>query len=204
MLLLDLLDLIILLRGKKKNKIILKEQKEGAVDALGEKDKLKQNKILSILSHFRYLFKDISLNENIILQKLNVMESYRYMVFPCDVIDLRNVLLYNKIEFFEYVPLFSQKFAENVLKKYPLFLILDINKIDEEKEQFGGLFLIKNKEINIKKSLIRIIINEPTYPNVVDTVNNLLKEFDRKIECVVSNSIPIISTDHSKLSGGIS
>ncbi len=168
--------------------------------ALEIDNKLSNKEILSLLSNFRYLFKDISNNENNILKKICSFLPSKHMVFPCDIIDLRKFLFNKQIEFYKYVPLFSQRFAEKFLKRYPIFLVIEINKIDTEVFKYGGLCIALSEKIDISNSLVRITINEPTINNAFNVVGKIINDLGEEIECIISNSIPGISGYDPKLS----
>ena len=168
--------------------------------ALEIENRLNNKDILSLLCNFRYLFNDISNNENVILKKICSLSPSKHMVFPCDIIDLRKFLFNKQIDFYKYVPLFSQRFAEKFLKRYPVFLIIEINKIDTDVFKYGGLCVALSKKIDINNSLVRVIVNEPTVNNVFNVVKKIINDLGEKIECIISNSIPGISNNNPKLS----
>lgn len=172
--------------------------------ALETDNQLNNKDILSLLSNFRYLFKDISNNENIILKKICSFLPSKHMVFPCDIIDLRKFLFNKQIEFYKYVPLFSQRFAEKFLKRYPIFLVIEINKINTEVFKYGGLCVALSEKIDISNSLVRIIINEPTNNDTFNIVRKIINDLGEEIECIISNSIPGISGINPKLSSNTS
>ena len=117
----------------------------------------------------------------------------RHVVFPCDMIDLREILRDKVINFPSYIPLFSQKFADKFLKRYPLFLIIDITKVEEKCYKYGGLCLVLDNELDIEKAIVRIIINSPSCKKMPEKVNGVLKDLDMDLECYQSNSVPGIS-----------
>jgi len=171
---------------------------QGVLEGLGKLDK---PTITKILHKLRHLFKDTYYNDNIVFDGIAGLSPSESMVFPCDVIDLRKILSNKEIEFDDYIPLFSQKFAEKFLKQYSLFLIIDTRKVDKDSFRHGGLCILRDNKLNVEKSLSRIIINKYDRDNTVfDVVSNIVDELGIYVECVVSNSIPGISPPIPKLS----
>ena len=161
---------------------------------------MNNNQILLLLSNFRYLFKDLSINDGVIMEKLYSSLPSKHMIFPCDIIDLRKILFNRRIEFNKFVPLFSQVFAGKFLKRYSIFLVIDTSKIDTEVLKYGGLYVIKEPELDIRNSLVRIIINNSVKDNSFQIVKNILNNLKDNTECIISNSIPGISSPDPKLS----
>ncbi len=164
------------------------------------KGKVDKNFILSSLKKIRSLFPYVIDCPDKLLKDLELIIPSRYMVFPCDIIDLRNFLIKEEIVSFNPIPLFSHIFAKKYLKDYSLFLILDSEKIDTDNSRYGGLQLNFCEKLDITKLIIRIIVNEPSACGSFNTVKNLIKEFGLGVECLVSNSIPGISSPNKRLS----
>ncbi len=164
------------------------------VDALEGQDKLDRPTIIKILSKFRYLFQDLSYGEDAVMQKITNYLPSNHMVFPCDVIDLRKILIDEEIKFDDYIPLFSKRFAESFLKRYALFLVIDIRKIDKDSFKYGGLCILRDNELDISDSLIRIVVNKQAANNTFNVVQNMMQELNKYVECVVENSVPGMSS----------
>lgn len=166
--------------------------------------KINKEKLLSILKSFRFLFNPVIQSENIVVQDILNFKHGRDMIYPCDIIDLRKILEDEIIKETKYIPLFSFSFAEKYLTRYPVFLIINLSSLDSNdydvEDHCGGLQLSNKNELNIKNSLKKIIINEPSENNIYNKVIEILKDVDYEIECIVSNSIPGISTVNPKLS----
>ena len=78
--------------------------------------------ISKIISRFRYVNKDIINNEELVINDIREKSLSNSMVYPCDVIELRGFLEDLKLKSTSDIPLFSYKFAEKYLKRYPVFL----------------------------------------------------------------------------------
>jgi hypothetical protein len=153
----------------------------------------------SILDHLkedRYLFKDILLSEQQVLDDIESLKINRDVIYPCDVIDIRNILQNMEVAFPEDVTLFSVKFAEKYLREYPIFLSM---KMPCDKDGLNGMMVIPSP-LRIDNILQYIIINEPTEKNVFDTVKKIAQETKTQIDVIVSNAVPGISSEQTKLS----
>jgi len=171
------------------------------VDALeGEKQRVDKETVLSSLSRLRPLFVYVSECPYKLLKDLASIVPSRHMIFPCDIIDLRNFLISDKIIFSDSIPLFSQRFAEKYLKEYSLFLVLDSNKIEADVSCYGGFKLVSCEGLSISNLIVRIIVNEPAAYDSFDVIKELVEEFNLGVECLVSNSIPGISSPNNRLS----
>jgi len=159
--------------------------------------------ILSLLKKLRLLFPYVIDCPDRLLKDLASIVPSRYMVFPCDIIDLRRFLIQDEIIFFNPIPLFSQKFAEKYLNDYSLFLVLDSKKNKTDVYEYGGLQLNFCDRLDITELIVRIIVNEPAALGSFDTVKKIVKEFELGVECLVSNSVPGISFPNKKLSYSI-
>jgi tRNA nucleotidyltransferase/poly(A) polymerase len=135
-----------------------------------------------------------------LLSEIAAIIPSRYMVFPCDIIDLRIFLSKEKISFFNPLPVFSLRFAEKYLKEYSVFMVLDTHAIKADSYAYGGIQLNLTDSLNISNALLRLIVNEPVADGSFDTVKQIIEELDFDVECLVSNSVPGISSPSQKLS----
>jgi tRNA nucleotidyltransferase/poly(A) polymerase len=156
--------------------------------------------IIKSLSSFRSLFSCIAFTPNKLIQEISSMLPSRYMVFPCDLIDMRLILKNQAIKLSNPLPLFSLQFAKKYLKEYSVFLFIDTHKIHADIYKFGGLLLNNTNHLDISDSLLRIVVNEPSSNGGFEVIKNMVKEFDIGVECLVSNSVPGISAPSKKLS----
>lgn len=169
--------------------------------ALGkEGHSLNQNNILSYLKKIRSLFSYVVDCPDKLLKDLVSIIPSRHMIFPCDIIDLRNFLIKDRVVSSNPMLLFSNQFAEKYLKDYSLFLVLDASKIEVENYKYGGLQINFCEELDITKLIVRIIVNEPAAAGSFDHVKNIVQEFGLGVECLVSNSVPGISYPNKRLS----
>jgi tRNA nucleotidyltransferase/poly(A) polymerase len=161
---------------------------------------LDQNNILSYLKRMRSLFSYVVDSPGKLLRDLAAIVPSKHMVFPCDIIDLRNFLIKDRIVSSNPILLFSTQFADKYLKDYSLFLVLDASKIEVENYKYGGLQINFCEELDITKLIVRIIVNEPAADGSFDHIKNIVQEFGLGVECLVSNSVPGISFPNKRLS----
>jgi tRNA nucleotidyltransferase/poly(A) polymerase len=159
-----------------------------------------RNLILSVLQKFRPLFSYVVDAPDKLLSELAAIIPSRHMVFPCDIIDLRLFLSKEKISFFNPLPVFSLRFAEKYLKEYSVFMVLDTHAIKADTYSYGGIQLNLTDSLDISNSLLRIIVNEPAAEGSFDQVKQIVEDLGVGVECLVSNSVPGISSPSQKLS----
>ena len=169
--------------------------------AINAKNKMQiREKILSALQSFRYLALTIFNNSNIVEKDLAALHPTKYMVYPCDVIDLRRILHHNVIEGDKYVSLFSIRFAEKYLSQYPLFVVVNTSGFKDEKcFSSGGIKIFETGGLDVKNAIYRLIINEPVPPEVKNNVNKIILDLGIQVEVIISNSVPGLSPDNIKL-----
>ena len=164
---------------------------------------INKDKVFSILRFFRYLFKDVLESRDILDKDLSSLLPTKNMIYPCDVIDLGEILKEEKIKGEENVVLFSIKFAEKYLKRYPVFLLINTDKLNNEewdsKCVMGALHISEVNKLNIENAIVRITINEPLSKKVIENIFKIIGDCGNKIECGFSNSIPGISSPNLKL-----
>ncbi|MCD6435559.1 MAG: CCA tRNA nucleotidyltransferase [Clostridiales bacterium] len=160
-----------------------------------------RNKILSILGSLRYLFDDIFHAEDILLEDAMSLESTKDMVYPCDVIDLRDILASETISYKTGVPLFGINFSEKYLKRFPIFIVLNVLDLEENNLIIETLGAIKicQEEISVKDMIVRIQINKPLPEEVCDTIVSIADDYNYEHCCSVSNSIPGLSSPNPRL-----
>jgi len=165
-----------------------------------EEDSLNDNNILFYLKKVRSLFSYMVDRPEKVLRDLSLIVPSKHMIFPCDIIDLRNFLIRGKIVSSNPILLFSNQFAEKYLRDYSLFLILDASKINAEKYKYGGLQINFCEELDITQLIVRIVVNEPASGGSFDQIKKIVEDFGLGVECLVSNSVPGISFPNKRLS----
>lgn len=159
-----------------------------------------KNIVKNVLSKFRSLFNYISIDYASVLKEIMKEDCNRYMVFPCDVIDLRNFFKNDSIEFNGIIPLFNYNFSEKYLKENSIFLIFDAERIPFHSEKYGCTRFFFTNKFKIKDNLIRIVLNYSSSNDTIKTIQNIISEFSIGAEFLVSNSIPSISKTFPKVS----
>jgi tRNA nucleotidyltransferase/poly(A) polymerase len=165
-----------------------------------EEDSLNENSILFYLKKVRSLFSYVVERPGKVLRDLSSIVPSKHMIFPCDIIDLRNFLIKDRIVSSNPILLFSNQFAEKYLRDYSLFLVLDASKINAVKQKYGGLQINFCEELDITNLIVRIVVNEPAAAGSFDQVKSIVEDFRLGVECLVSNSVPGISFPNKRLS----
>jgi hypothetical protein len=159
-----------------------------------------KQEIINVLSSFRYLFSDVSGFSNVLFNDLVKLKATKKVVYPCDVIELKNILINEEIKLVCDVPLFSVQFSEKYLKRYPVFIVVNKDLINVDKKNYGGVVICKTNNLNIEDSILEVIINQPIDEKTLDTISNILSITGFDSVSSVSNSIPGISSINSRLS----
>ena len=165
-----------------------------------EEVSLNKNNILFYLKKVRSLFSYAVDTPDKLLGDLSSIIPSKHMIFPCDIIDLRNFLIKDRIVSSNPILLFSNQFAEKYLRDYSLFLVLDASKINADSYKYGGLQINFCEELDITQLIVRIIVNEPAAAGSFDQIKNIVQDFKLGVECLVSNSVPGISFPNKRLS----
>jgi hypothetical protein len=160
---------------------------------------ISKQKIIDILASFRYLFSDASRSPNLLWNDLVELKSTKKVIYPCDVIELKDILISEEIENSTDVPLFSMRFADKYLKRYPIFIVIDRDLLSVASDNYGGVVICKTNNLNVEDSILQVIINKPIDDRTMDTIINILSLTNFKDRYSVSNSIPGISSMNSKL-----
>lgn len=164
-----------------------------------------REKVLSALKSFRYIMPTIFDNSSLVERDLASLKPTKYMVYPCDIIDLRKILKHRVIEGGEYVSIFSIRFAEKYFKQYPLFVVVNAAKLEnKDKNHYGGMTIFNDNSLSINKAIYRLVINDPVHDSVKENINKIIKDVGIQIEIIVSNSIPGVSSCNTKLAQGVS
>lgn len=142
---------------------------------------------------FRYLSE---INEKILLKDMKNYDIYGDVVYPCDVIELRDILEDKNIFRVDDLLLFSVRFANKYFRRYPIFLVLNEKDIDYSKKEYGAVIDFNVPDLNIRNTIKHIVINEPLSKEVKNNINVIIKEtVGKEIPVFVSNSVPGISSN---------
>lgn len=149
----------------------------------------------NIMSNRRLL--DIVVNSPVqVFNDLFSIESTKNVIFPCDVLELRSILLKNRILSGPNVSLWSFNFANKYLSKYPIFITIDKNKLMKPLFTVGS-FAAYPYVLDIENAIVRITVNQPTNRNIDLKVKKIMSDLGSKIEFGVSNHLPGLSVTAS-------
>lgn len=146
--------------------------------------------IISVLQNLKTIFKQSVDDPKKVLRELCAIIPSRYMVYPCETIELRRILREGKIRDNNPISLFSYRFAEKYLKDYSVFLIIDSKNIEFDTYRYGGACFVFSDIISIGDNLIKIVVNGTESKMIFDVVKQLTKELGIGAECLISNTIP--------------
>jgi tRNA nucleotidyltransferase/poly(A) polymerase len=119
----------------------------------------------------------------------------RYAYYPCNVIDLRHMLVSNTIFNEKQICLFPLGFAKRYLIGYPLFLAIDKSEI---KEFFDAtaLLVCGNSIPNARNLIKRISVSSELSPDEITSVNRIVAEECPNIDLDILNDIPAVREPH--------
>jgi len=125
----------------------------------------------------------------------NLFKSHKVYKFcyPCDVIELRQILSDNMIEATSNLAFFPANFATHFFSSYSVFLLM--NNIEADID-LGCLKIIKSSSFSIKDSLLGILVSDGLLPKVY----NITRELEYDVPVHVVNSVPGISMPSTKTS----
>ena len=147
------------------------------------------------LRQFRHLFDDLLERPDILIRDLFTMSATSKMIFPCDIIELRDLLDSKQISInSDITPLFSNKFAQSYLMRQSIHLTIDVKKLDVDKLHAGGLVICNGPTIDISKAILRIAVNRPASMEAVKTAQTIVKDIMPEVEFGVNNSVPGLSS----------
>lgn len=150
--------------------------------------------IISLLYRYRSLNRRMVENTNAVLDHLAAFDRSRYMVYPCDIIDLRPIFKDSIIESLSPICLFSLRFAEKYLRDYSVLLVIDSEKIAFEAVHAGGMMVYMTDSLDVEDKLIRVIVNSPTARDYFGQVKKLVEEYKMPVEVLQSSTIPGVDT----------
>lgn len=155
--------------------------------------------VLNLLSRYKGLYEHILMDPESVEKDMISGEKTRYMVFPCDVIDLRYFFKNDYIYFKFPIVFFTYAFSEKYLKNNSIFLIFDAKRIPFENCSYGSVKVFFTDKLRIKDNLIKIILNSPFEEYVSDTVKKIISEFGIGSEFLISNNIPSLVKTYPKI-----
>lgn len=116
---------------------------------------------------------------------------YGKSVYPCDIVELRNILSKNKIQTLSKVILFSNNVANRIIKDQKVKIILnqEPDKFTENHNVYGGMAVFNTNILDIKNKIHSIIIENENYESV-EVVENIVKSLGQNYPVYADSSIP--------------
>jgi len=169
-------------------------------------DNISQAFIMSCLK-FRFL-SDIfdEITEKIIENIFEDKDQGKY-IYPCDVIELRQILTDRKITSNNNVVLFGSKTAKKYLNRYPIWIYIDAKYVKDNEcaYDFNGMIVSLDNELDFdsypgERCITDLVVKEPLDDGTKYIISNILLDVKLDFEVSFSNSIPGISSINPKLS----
>ena len=167
------------------------------------KDK-KMSSLISTILSFRYLRDFFDNDPKGVLNSLFKQEDINKLVYPCDILELRQILSQRKILAPKNVALFSNRFAKKYLNRYPIFINLKVAKTLDDigncLYEFGGIYLFKDNILDISDGTISdIVIKEPLEKEKKLVISNIIDDTEINFNISFENSLPGVSSYNPKL-----
>lgn len=155
--------------------------------------------VISSLKKFRRTSELLVEHPDVMLHDLSSYPSTNYVVFPCDVVELRRILDREAISGMgKVVPFFSLRFAEKYLNQYSIFVVVDKRLLPTSMGDHSGIMFYPPE---VPNAIRRVMVNHPVGIGVQNNVREIVKEVAPDVEFVVSNSVPGLSPPARHASG---
>tara|TARA_Y100000310_G_scaffold311548_1_gene357909 strand:- start:2500 stop:4929 length:2430 start_codon:yes stop_codon:yes gene_type:complete len=152
--------------------------------------------IVSSLSSYTYISRELQTDPTFFEKEIKAYPHDGKVVFPCFLIELRDILDDEVVSFPNKIPLFSLRFAERHLSEYPLFLLLNLKAISCSSKGKGGIVIFDSHELNIKDAILKVLLNMPAARTIIHSTKKVIKDTNFKGELLFHNNIPGVSNVH--------
>ena len=117
--------------------------------------------------------------------------------YPCDVVELRNILFSNCISSTYPIALFPLDFSTTFFGTYPVLLVL---KDIEASIDLGSMKVIKSTKLDISNCLLSVLVSQSFGSGIVHKVHNIVSESEYDIAVEGFNRVPGMSLHQDKFS----
>jgi len=152
--------------------------------------------IVSSLSSYTYISRELKTDIKILDKEMGLYPHYGKVVYPCFLLELRDILEGEVLNFPNKIILFSLRFAEKHLYEYPIFLLLDLKAIASSFIGDKGIVLFDTNFLNVKDSILKIILNMPKARRILDNTKIVIRDTDFQGELLFHNNVPGVSNFH--------
>ena len=126
----------------------------------------------------------------------NITESGTFY-FPCDIVELRQILVDDQLYHVQQVVLFSLPLIKKYLLSYPLFL--GINLRDKDYMTLGGIVFIDDpSSLLVKDNLKSILLREDIARTLTPKIDAIIRDTGTKVETSSLWMIPSLTPRTSK------
>ncbi len=98
--------------------------------------------------------------DNILRGLFEIETKTRQLVFPCDIIDLRNILQYGYIRSDRAISLYNFGFAKKYFGDYSILLVLDVSKLKSADLELDGIRIYRVGKMEIGQALRSVIVQK--------------------------------------------
>ena len=160
------------------------------------------SKLLKSLLMFRYLDEYFDTDQTAVIKALSTQDFSGKLVFPCDIIELRQILFQRKIFLAPNVVLFSPVFASKFLNRYPILIKLKKSKLEEGYNLcgLGGVYYFDKPSISLEEgSISGISLMEPMDQESKLIIGSIIDDCDIDFDINLENALPGVSSYNPKL-----
>lgn len=118
----------------------------------------------------------------------------QYWYYPCDILELRNLLTSKSIVWHAPIMLFSLNTVKRVMSQYPLCLAID-RRVARDGVDLGCIHMRRSNRLGLTDNLKSILLRNYLTDNQVDQVKNIIKQAYKDLPSYVVNDFPFTQTD---------
>ena len=118
--------------------------------------------------------------------------------YPCDVIDLRQILGSKQLSWHAPIMLFSPKTARRLMPEYPICLVFD-RTVTRNGVTLGGVHLKEGNRLDMADSLNRIMIRDYLSQHQAGTIYNIIRESMGFVPTYLLTDLPGVNPEPRKV-----
>lgn len=149
---------------------------------------------LKYLRTFSLLGEQIINSPDYLCEKISKFDDeYQQYVYPCNIIQLRPILMTETICHRECVVLFPYPLISDILSPYGVFLEINPDDVDTNYKIENNILVFDSPKISIGKGLKRIVVNAIRGEDRWNKVHDIATSEGCEVEILQSNRVPGIS-----------
>jgi len=158
---------------------------------IGDEESLE---ISCALSSYRHIFENLLMYEDILVKDLFSSSATAKVIFPCDLIELRDFLTEKRVSVMcENVCVFSVDFAGKYLTDSCVHMTLDKRRLNASYKEYGGLYLFDSHILDFDEALASLSISRSAGPKAINDFAKIVNEIVPNIPFHVTNHVPGVS-----------